>query len=191
MAPVAVLLKGESAGVFVMEEIMAEELGDVSFPFLIRTRQPENRMEVAPENKAYAAGFFDGEGYVIIKSPKKGLNACILYVCVQQDDIRPLLWLKNLWRGSIYKMRPRANGKVARKWCVAARLALKFLEDIQPFLINKREQAAVAIEFQKGKRQWGNGGIPPDCLVAELALREKIYSFARKLNVPRRPYSEP
>ena len=113
-----------------------------------------------PEQCAWAAGFMDGEGSIYIREPhgRKGhRSSYAIVVNISQDDIRPMLFIQNLWGGSVNPGPVRDNGKCSTRWTVTALSAARFLEDILPFLLVKREQASLALELQSMKRPVGWG----------------------------------
>ena len=96
------------------------------------------------EQLAYIAGFFDGEGTVSIAPNKtrKKVNY-VLTVYIYQQDKAPLELIQKEFGGHFWKGRDRCwhlqlgNAKAAH-----------FLVSIYPFLIVKREEARIALEFR-------------------------------------------
>lgn len=112
-------------------------------------------------DKAYAAGFLDGEGNISIAVRQQlGCRGPVyrMSVMASQDDVAPLTWLCQRWGGSIVKKRTRANGKANHVWHCWSRQASVFLRDVSPFLQIKRTRAEVALEFQASIFQPGDGG---------------------------------
>ena len=103
---------------------------------------------LSPIDKAYAAGFFDGEGSISIEKPRQR-RGYTLMVGVGQRDVSPLLWLQSLWGGRIAPM--RHNPKGAWKWVCSSAVAGIFLTDILPYLKNKRPVADLALSLQQTK----------------------------------------
>lgn len=99
-----------------------------------------------PTELAYMAGFFDGEGYVGISSDKPAWKKGGVYyrmrVNVTQKDPTVLLNFKNIYGGTLTK----GNDGVW-KWYIDGKKACAFLSDIMPYLIIKKEQAKLALEF--------------------------------------------
>lgn len=103
--------------------------------------------------KAWAAGFFDGEGYVGIHKNGHGRGR-YLEVKVSNTDRVPLDLLRDHWGGSISSHRSSAVGaKPAFQWTISSQAASVFLADIQPWLVMAKNQqrVALALEFQAGK----------------------------------------
>lgn len=100
------------------------------------------------EDCIYAAGFFDGEGYIGLVACGKG-RPRQLRVTASQIVPGPIEWLRERWGGAMtvnaYSRRPMFI------WIASTRGALAFLEDIRPWLKVKGEQADVAIALQRSK----------------------------------------
>jgi hypothetical protein len=92
----------------------------------------------------YAAGFFDGEGNISIASTGKKAYELNLRVIIGQKDFTPLLKFKEKWGGSVDYGR---QSKVYF-WRGGAKIAEKFLRDVLPFLIVKKAQAEIALDFR-------------------------------------------
>ena len=92
---------------------------------------------------AWAAGFFDGEGYIGF-TPCNGQLA--LRVEVVQADIRPLLKFKEFFGGTIIPKKMRLlNRKPIWRWSVTTGHAAQMLQQLLPWLTVKFEQAELAI----------------------------------------------
>lgn len=108
----------------------------------------------------YAAGFFDGEGHVSIcvahsKQWKRKYYA--LHVVVVNTNLEVLLRLRDQFGGSIApKKLYAAHHKPSYRWRICSRQGLAFLEVVLPFLVVKKKEAEVAIEFQSSMRHLGN-----------------------------------
>jgi len=93
-------------------------------------------------DKAYAAGFFDGEGNVSTYLEKGRYRH--LQARVTQNDRQPLKWLQHLFGGHIYRHANRHGG--SNFWVVETKEAERFLEAIQPYLMVKGADAKEALE---------------------------------------------
>lgn len=69
----------------------------------------------------YAAGFFDGEGYVSILAPSRGTPSWRMMAAVGQNDPRPLWQMQERWGGTVRPFK-KPNGVVHYQW----RIALEF-----------------------------------------------------------------
>ena len=99
---------------------------------------------------AWAAGFFDGEGNIKIanKPAKTGYFQSSLVISAYQVDLRPLLLLRELFRGNIYKQSPRGgNSAISYGWYASTGASGVALHAMLPYLIVKKEQAEIALSF--------------------------------------------
>jgi len=118
---------------------------------------------------AWAAGFFDGEGYVgIARRRNKWLRkkdntiqeytAFCLVVKIGQVVEEPLIKLQKLFGGSIAKTarhKTKTNWHQIRNWEIQGPAAETFLIKVRPYLIVKAQQADIALQYRltvnKGK----------------------------------------
>ena len=105
---------------------------------------------------SYYAGFFDGEGCIMIKKPSKACMNYILEVRIT-NTYRPILEeYASRFGGTVHNgTRCSERHKEKWQWCISARKAYKFLLEITPFLCLKKPEAELAIEFQ-GKKKAAN-----------------------------------
>jgi len=136
---------------------------------------------------AWMAGFFDGEGTVIVERSKS--PACThgyqtsLHVAVTQTSTPCLEIFKSHFGGSIITSRSTTpNGRrwaVQHRWVVRNEAALAFLRTIAPYVVVKRDQVAAAAQYpmyDANGRKYGSRKSPlPDAVFsARLALREAL-----------------
>lgn len=95
---------------------------------------------------AYAAGFFDGEGCIHMRPNGQ------IHIAISQVDIRPLQFIKE---GPGYRMILRKDARDKDYWLRSAKrdVIVEFLRLIFPYLVLKKEQALLAIEFIESKSQ--------------------------------------
>jgi hypothetical protein len=107
------------------------------------------------EKSAYAAGIFDGEGYVDIyqatlskasKSP-----SLMLRVVISQKDGRLMHWLQDNFGGHVQQA--RKDKYSIYRWDIRSQAAARFLSQILPYIVVKKEQALIALQYEtmKGK----------------------------------------
>lgn len=141
--------------------------------------------------KAYAAGFFDGEGSVSIESRRlKGLSTISwrISVKISQDVREPLELLQEIWGGSIMQRPRRANGKVGFQWACHTRNADRFMRDIASFALVKRREILLAIEYRDGvltDKRPGRRGISQEETDRRMLLQDKIKASSRWSNSAR------
>lgn len=110
--------------------------------------------------EAYAAGFFDGEGHIIIANTKRGQRGprprptgFMLLAGVTNTDIATLEDFHARWGGRIQWQNKKLYLVTTRKkcwvWYVCSVRAVQFLRDIMPHLKQKLPQAELAIAFQE------------------------------------------
>lgn len=106
----------------------------------------------------YAAGLFDGEGYVRISSRKSKTGEIMQVVAgVAMTDPEGILLMHSLFGGSLHTQnRTRANHKPLHTWVVSSKKANAFLRKIRPHLRVKVAQVDLAIEFQKSIDEWAH-----------------------------------
>ena len=119
----------------------------------------------------YVAGLFDGEGFVRIErqtfaskhtkwhdsrvnfypTQKAGHIRFVVYAGINMTDPRSVRLVYERFGG--YFKSPRKPSKPTHRplhaWIVASRFAYRFLVEVMPYLIIKREEADLAIEFQE------------------------------------------
>jgi len=102
------------------------------------------------EEKAYIAGFIDGEGCLNIHSWKKNNRTLRhLRVMVVNTDPTVLEFIKGIYGGSLSSSDYIPKNKIRWILTITSRKALVLLEDIRPYLRIKQKQADVCIFFQK------------------------------------------
>lgn len=105
-------------------------------------------MKTATElDMAYAAGFFDGEGTIDIRhrlTHKGKYERFELRLQVPQLNPDVLYWFQERWGGQVSK-----PDRYCWRLLVTGLGCERFLCDLLPYLIGKKEQAVLALEFLK------------------------------------------
>jgi len=109
------------------------------------------------ETLAYFAGLLDGEGCIYIHSGQKGKHRgdfWQLRVTMVNTNPTPLVRAKALFGGTIVKTHKGGDyGNIYWRptftWCVVARVATRFLMQVLPFLIIKKQEAEEALAFKR------------------------------------------
>lgn len=102
---------------------------------------------------AWAAGFFDGEGYIVIQErshPK--YVGFYLRIGINHVAPEPLFEMQRIFGGSIEKQDPdkvTGNRKPRYRWVTSTSNAAEVLKQLMPYLRNKNRVAEVALDFQK------------------------------------------
>ena len=110
---------------------------------------------ISVEEIAWAAGFFDGEGWIGIRNTKKETN----YHCeiaIGQCEINPLLFFKEKFGGHVYLHKPaRGNYRASYQWHAHGWVAIDFLSLVLKYLKVKKVKAEGAITFQNTFKRRG------------------------------------
>lgn len=102
----------------------------------------------------WIAGFVDGEGCIGVypKNKFKDTRYYVLIVQVAQSGCvgkRITDYFKDKYGGTVYKQTPKnPSHKVQWKWSVCSDMAAAFLKDVEDYLYVKKEEAALALQFQ-------------------------------------------
>jgi hypothetical protein len=100
----------------------------------------------------YIAGFFDGEGCIGIYYRKKTKDRFHLRTQLSQNKNKDIEILMNelveRFGGNLSEQ-ITLSGNIKYNWQLNSDFAVKFLEDICPYLILKKEQAIISINWQK------------------------------------------
>lgn len=132
----------------------------------------------------YAAGLFDGEGYIRIARWQKPQSVHIRYQVfggIGMTYYPVIQMLRDTYGGSINQNRHdlrSSNHRIQFTWHVGSQIAAIFLRRVIPFLVVKKEEAEVALMLQEHIDRLpykpGGTGIRPD-RDQVLAYREELY----------------
>jgi len=98
---------------------------------------------------SYLAGFFDGEGSIIISKCKRKNRPTVRYdfwISISQKRREVLDQIKKEFGGRVH---PDGNGGFT--WRLDANRAKDILEEMIPILIVKKREAKIGIKFQMAK----------------------------------------
>lgn len=102
-------------------------------------------MIISNTDWAYAAGFIDGDGHIAIYwNTKRGKRYPRLIVEAYNYDLKILEWLQSKFGGSIYAN--HSSSPKAHVWR-PTKPVIDFIKGIEPYLISKKSQANLAIEY--------------------------------------------
>ena len=131
---------------------------------------------------AWAAGFFDGEGYVNIqKRSHPKYIGYYLRIGINHVAIEPLREIKRLFGGTVVSCNPYknfGNRKIRHRWVTSTSNAAIALRMMMPYFRNKNAVAGVALDFQKTIQCVSKVKIPDDLQ----ATREAYKSQIKQLN---------
>lgn len=117
------------------------------------------------EIAAYLAGIVDGEGSIcIVERPAKPQCGEVTptfldFVKIGNTDYRLLAWIsEKTGLGTIYtETRRKPNSRQMHAWHVSSKQCVKFLERVHPYLVIKKEQAALIFSFRETFEPVGTG----------------------------------
>ena len=142
---------------------------------------------------AYIAGVLDGEGTILVgKYPRKG-NRNLAYrgfLAIGNTHVPLLQFIKGVIGGKII-MQKKSSGDYAGSICYSLSLTTneirKWLPELLPFLIVKKEQAEVLLAFLE--KQANNASAPVSDELLE--FYESCYQKLKALKKVRYEYREP
>jgi len=142
----------------------------------------------------YVAGFFDGEGNISLGgSNKKAIRKNSLgrtriidhimwvrRVSIANTKLTILQQIQKQFGGTIYKHghKPSLDWEQGWRWNVHGGQSTRFLKKILPYLVIKRPQADVFLEFAETVRRPGQHSLPYDVI----KKRHELYTRLRSLN---------
>lgn len=131
------------------------------------------------DNLSYAAGFIDGEGTITFSKQKlDGVYNLAVSAC--NVHRAPIDFLEKIFGGKVYECKPRPNKEKRTYfvWKVTCRQAEKALIELLPYLIVKREQAQLALNYYANFKSGCRWGLTEE----EKRRREKIVKEVRQRN---------
>lgn len=160
----------------------AEALREHIVPTGSLTRHPKNPRQGVPEC-AYLAGIIDGEGCVGVyhrAGPRYGRAGGTARVYVCNTDRRILDWIAERFGGNVYTSRAstQPGWKTVYAWQATGKPAASVINEVLPYLVAKREQALLALEFIETQTNPGRRGHSD----ATLARRREIFAACSRLN---------
>jgi hypothetical protein len=143
---------------------------------------------------AWAAGFFDGEGCVLV-NPRSNGKFHSLFTSITQQDPTALHLIKQRFGGNVTPDKTAASGSFVRKrgavlvwrWKASSTEAYAFLKAIEPYCIVKAEQVRVALEFPEVGVKFVSRKPIPDAVRAK---REQVMLSLRNIRKAQKVYLE-
>jgi hypothetical protein len=141
---------------------------------------------------AWAAGFFDGEGCVLV-SERKNQTIYQLFVSVTQQDPTALHLLKQRFGGNVTPDKTAVIGYERKRgavlcwrWKSTSSVAHDFLKAIEPYVVVKAEQVRVALAWPTPGKKYNGVGMPEEIRIA----RRKIMHDLRALRQAHKVFLE-
>lgn len=138
---------------------------------------------------AWAAGFFDGEGCVLVEMSKSerslGGKRFRLHATVTQTSLPCLQKFADFFGGSIvsneFTTPQGRRWSVQHRWSVRDAEALKFLAAIHPFTVVKYDEITVALDYPLNKVK---NRLEPGVFETRLDIRQKLKDLREARKVP-------
>lgn len=121
-------------------------------------------------NKAWLAGFIDGEGCIQFGKQKRGIFPRILIVHTNKEILEEI---RNIYTGDIQSKRTKEHWKTSHFYRLAWTKAIELLRDVYPYLKLKKQNADIIFEWEKVRTH-------RKCLTKE--NREKYEAFCMELS---------
>ena len=133
---------------------------------------------------AYAAGIIDGEGCIVISRDKnaKHVGGIGYYLALQVLTTDGLLpnYLKGLFGGNIRKSTDPRGFADRECWYAVSAHAAAVLELVLPYLLVKKDQALLAMEFRKTVGRPGPGALTDEIRQQRREQYENMRALKRK-----------
>jgi hypothetical protein len=145
-----------------------------------KRRQSVLKIPTDPAILAYAAGLVDGEGCICLRrqyGPKvKGrANGYSLQITIANTKEAMINWLYEHF-GALYGVRKCVRYRVMWEWYVCGRQSVQFVEALLPYLVVKREQAQVLIEYLQIGGYYKRGQpFPPAVVERREVLKQRLH----------------
>ena len=162
------------------------------------SEQDELKLQIGkeiPETiKAYLAGIVDGEGCIYMEFRRhKNKNGEIttrssrINCVVTNSNPKIMAFLSEYYNGyvRITKQQAMFHWKDRLNWTVAGKQAKRFLTDILPYLLLKKEQAEIGLAVLKTSKRYGRRGrVSPSICEFRLQAKERIKELNRRGKSP-------
>lgn len=110
------------------------------------TSSPEIRIDMNDTEWAYLAGIIDGEGCIRLANCGYAKRR-VIDLRIYNTDVRLIEWLRDNLGGYAYAHNKKAHVCWQVHW--SSKRAKVIIEHVLPYLIVKKEQAEIALSFQR------------------------------------------
>lgn len=129
---------------------------------------------------AYLAGFIDGEGSIAIFHSGKRYH---LRFDIYNTNETVLVWIKEKFEGKIHRVgRAREGNKQEYVWAAGQQRAAIILTACLPYLLIKKRQAEIFIDYTKTSKGRAGMSIPIDMIAYRLDLTTQIQLLNKRGN---------
>jgi len=118
------------------------------------------------------AGIIDGEGSINIS--RSTHNSYSMSLIIQMASKETMTFIKENFTGHSYAISVKNSKSVFYRWQVSGPAAARLLERVLPYLLEKKRQALLAMEYQS---HIGTGGYASTYLLSteEIKLRDDMH----------------
>ena len=133
---------------------------------------------------AWFAGIMDGEGTIgiYLYKDKEGHRQDVLQVGIEMAHEPTIKQIDDIARVGSIQVRHRPPWKPMFGWHASNREAASVLRYCMPFLVTKKAQAELGIEFMELKRLTRRGGQGATLALSDISRRERIQQAIQQLN---------
>lgn len=137
-------------------------------------------LAIEPAMIGYLAGLLDGEGCIRVTGAfdriKSRSVSHSLNVRVSNTSDALIAWLLREVGGSVNRLSMKGRERPCYEWSLYGKNAVAFLEAVRPYLIVKRGQCDLALEFAALRRPAGFGlTLDPTVVRRREELKERIH----------------
>jgi hypothetical protein len=143
-------------------------------------------IEPTESDKAYAAGFIDGEGCITVRLShgREGVYvpgaSFYASLTISQCERVSLDWFSARWGGAVRALSKRTdirNESPAWEWCVVGQKFYRCMDDVLSMLKTKRPHAMNALELRglRNCRGWSTAPMSPEEVTERQAIREQAH----------------
>jgi hypothetical protein len=131
-------------------------------------------------DKAYLAGIIDGEGYITLRLNGQGAFTC--RVNVANNSVALHAWIQERWGQSITNQPNKGSRCIKTEWNGKEKIT-NVLLDVMPYLIIKRKQAEIVLEYYSGANGSGKPhAFPKDRLFELVNEMENEHSLTGRIS---------
>ncbi len=136
---------------------------------------------------AYMAGIIDGEGSICVFPATVDGRPRSRY-CLRlsiSNTSRPLLeWVQQRFGGRLVQVKRNRETALTHKityhWEAGWQHGASIIEAIRPFLVIKGEQGDLFLEFARGSRRFGVGGVPIELQMRRAEISARVILLNRR-----------
>lgn len=134
-----------------------------------------------PEDIGWVAGIFDGEGCVHVSKATTPYGVQYqLKLSVSNTDPGMICRLVRLLGGNFRPEKQKGNRKEVYKWYIQGRGAIRVIKLMLPYLVTRKEQAEVALEFERTYQRDSWGKVPEEYVEARSEIRHRLMEMKRQ-----------